>query len=330
MASRQNTTTALENARKALAQLEQEAGGLVAARDKALLDGASTSEAIQINKQIDATRHSVETEQRRVHLLEQRVAQEEVEAAARRHEVHLREFEQTLAKADAAGDELEGAVALLEQKFRETISLRELALSMWPFGRSSHGDAAARAPEGCALAAGAVATLLQHELHRIGAQPRLGGDPHERIKVPLPGGVPARLTPLVDQKTKQPIPLKPLGEVLRAASRFAAETLRGDKFIPPVVPQPPTPVFVFGVEQPPPPAPPPAAAALRPPAVAGDINGLKEFVPPKFREQLQILHARQAQLAMGDDDLAYQQCLADLVALRTAIEEAKQQGEDAA
>jgi hypothetical protein len=102
MASKPNTTATLENARKALAQVEDEANGLVATRDKVLLDGAPTSEAIAINKQIDATRRAVEAEQRRVHLLEQRVAQEEVEAAKRRHEEHVQEFERTLAAADAA------------------------------------------------------------------------------------------------------------------------------------------------------------------------------------------------------------------------------------
>jgi hypothetical protein len=329
MASRQNTTTALENARKALAQLEQEAGGLVAARDKALLDGASTSEAIQINKQIDATRHSVETEQRRVHLLEQRVAQEEVEAAARRHEVHLREFEQTLTKADAAGDELEGAVALLEQKFRETISLRELALSMWPFGRSSHGDAAARAPEGCAMAAGAISILLQHELHRVGSEPLLGGRPGEQIKTPLPGGAPARLTPEVDRRTGKPVPLVPLSERLRAASRFAVSILRDNAFTPPVVEQPATPILVLGVEQPPPaPVPAPTQTPAKVPAPsAGDT--LQEYVPPAYRERLATLLRLQMRAAANGDDATYEKCVTDMVELRREIDAARD-GEKAA
>ena len=137
MASKPNTTTTLANARKALAQIEQEADGLVAARDKVLLDGGATSEAIEINKQIDATRRAVEAEQRRVHLLEQKLAEEEREAVARRHEEHVQEFESTLAEADRAGDDLEEAVARLEATFRKTILLRETAFSMWPHGRSA-------------------------------------------------------------------------------------------------------------------------------------------------------------------------------------------------
>ena len=175
MASKPNTAATLEAARKALAQLEQEADGLVASRDKVLLDGAPTSEAIEINKQIDATRRAVEAEQRRVHLLEQRVAQEEVEAAKRRHEEHCREFEGTLAAADACADELQAAIAIVEQTFCKTIELRERALSMWPFGRSSHADAAARAVEGCALAGGAIAALVANEIHRISFVAPLGG-----------------------------------------------------------------------------------------------------------------------------------------------------------
>jgi hypothetical protein len=198
--TKQTTATALENARKALAQLEEEASGLEAARDKALLDGAPTAEAIQTNKQIDATRHAVQAEQRRVQLLEGQQEREKAEAAARRYENHVREFEKTLAQADVAGDELENAVAMLERSFRETIRLRELALSMWPSGVSSHSDGVAREPEGCALAGGAVAILLQRELHRVGTQARLLGGSNEVVKIPLPGGVPARLTPEVDRK----------------------------------------------------------------------------------------------------------------------------------
>ena len=57
--------------------------------------------------------------------------------------------------------------------------------------------------------------------------------------MPLPGGAPERLTPLIDQKTKRPVPLVPLAEKLRKASTFAVETLRNDLFVPAVVPQPP-------------------------------------------------------------------------------------------
>jgi hypothetical protein len=293
-----------------------------AARNSALL-ADDDKLAVKVATQIDNLRQLARGHGDKIKLLESELTREQAEAAAQRHEVHLREFEQTLAQADAAGDELQNAVAQLERSFRETIRLRELALSMWPFGKSSHGDAVARAPEGCALAAGAVSILLQHELHRIGTEPRLGGRPDERVKVPLPGGVPSRLTPLVDRKTGQLIPLKPLGEILRAASKFAVETLRGNKFIPPVVPQPPTPILVLGVEQPPPPPPPPAAMP-RPPAAAGDIDGLQEYVPPAFRERLAALHAQQARLAAGDDDAAYEQCLRDLTALRNEIERARQ------
>jgi hypothetical protein len=324
-----DTTTTLANARKALAALEEEAAGLAAARDKALLDGAPTDEAIRINKQIDATRCAVEAEQRRVHLLEQRVAQEEVEAAKRRHEQHIREFEKTLAQADAAGDELQATVTVLEEKFRETIRLRELALSMWPFGRSSHGDAAARAPEGCAMAGSAVAVLLAHELHRVGFEAPLGGRPGEKVKVPLPGGIAPRLTPAIDQKTKRPIPPRPLGEVLRNASRFAVETLRNDLFIPAVVPQPPVPIQVLGVEQQrPAPVPPPAsapaqAAATVPSPSAGGGDVLQEFVPPIYRERLAVLLRQQMQAAASGDDVAYERCIAETTALRAEIDAAR-------
>jgi hypothetical protein len=309
-------THELQEAQRQVAEAEAD-------RSKALLSDRDDI-AAELATTIDGLRGVIRGRTDKIRLLQSEIEREEADVAAKRHEVHVAEFASTLEQADRAGDELEGAVALLEQKFREVTKLRELALSMWPHGASSHADAASRSPEGAALAAGAVVTLLQHEIHRVGSESRLGGDPHERVKVPLPGGVPSRLTPLIDRKTGQLIPLKPLGEILRAASKFAVETLRDNRFVPPVVPQPPTPILVLGVEQPPPPAPSPAAATPRPPAVASDVDGLKEYVPPAFRERLAALHARQMKLAAGDDDAAYEQCLADLVALRNEIERARQ------
>jgi hypothetical protein len=172
------------NPKATLRQIEE----ATAARNSALL-ADDDKLAARVAVQIDGLRQAARGRADKIVLLESALAREQAAAAAQRHEVHLREFEQTLAQADAAGDELQNAVAQLEQSFRKTIRLRELALSMWPFGKSSHGDAVARTPEGCALAAGAISTLLQHELHRIGTQERLGGNPGERVKVPLPVGV---------------------------------------------------------------------------------------------------------------------------------------------
>jgi len=301
-----------------------------AARNSALL-ADDDKLAAKVAAQIDGLRVLARGHVDKIVLLEAEQAREKAEAAARRHEVHLREFESTLAQADIAGDELQRAAALLEQKFRETIRLRELVLSMWPFGKSSHGDAVVRTPEGCAMSAGAVATLLQHELYRIGTQAPLGGFPGERVKVPLPGGVPARLTPLVDAKTKQPIPLQPLGEILRQASKFAVETLRDDKFIPPVVPQPqPTgPRLVFD-ESAPAVAPRATVAHVQPRAAPAqqpsDIDALKEYVPPAFRARFAELHTRQARLANDVSPVgekAYNECLGELAALRSEIDAAK-------
>jgi hypothetical protein len=330
MAKPNTTETTLANARKALAQIEQEAEGLVAARDKVLLDGAPTSEAIAINKQIDATRRAVEAEQRRVHLLEQRAAQEEVEAAKRRHEEHCREFERTLEAADACADELQAAIAIVEQTFCKTIELRERALSMWPFGRSSHADAAARAVEGCALAGGAIAALVANEIHRISFVAPLGGRAGEKTKIALPGGIPPRLTPQVD-RAGRPVPLVPLAEKLRTASKFAVSTLRDNAFTPPVVEQPPVPIQVLGVEQLAPVQPQPRGDQQpQPPAPApsaGDTT--QEFVPVQFRERLAALLRLQMRAAASGDDATYEKCVTDMVALRREIDAARD-GEKAA
>jgi hypothetical protein len=325
-----NTASRLDTARAEHADTLRQIEEATAARNSALL-ADDDKLAARVATQLDNLRQLARGHADKIVLLESALAREQAAAAAQRHEVHLREFEKTLAQADAAGDELQNAVAQLERSFRETIRLRELALSMWPHGKSAHGDAASRSPDGAALAAGAVATLLQHELHRVGTQAPLGGFPGERVKVPLPGGVPARLTPLVDQKTKQPVALKPLGEILRQASKFAVETLRGNKFIPPVVeqPEPAGPRLVFDESAPAVAAPTPAAtkqpsAPAQPsPAPASDIDPLREYVPPAFRAKLAALLAQQMRLAQSGDDEAYEQCTKDLIALRDQIEAAR-------
>jgi hypothetical protein len=320
----------LDQARVDLQTLEQQIRDLDMQRAAALL-ADNDREATALGLRLDEARQVVRTITDKCALLQIECEKEQVEAAKRRHENHVREFEQTLARADVAGDELQATVMVLDEKFREVIRLRELALSMWPHGKSSHSDAAARAVEGCAMAGGAISILLQHELHRIGSEPLLGGRPGERVKVPLPGGAPSRLTPAVDRKTGQLVPLKPLGEVLRTASRFAVATLRGNLFVPAVVPQPaPTgPRLVFGgdeqqaIPEQQIPARQPAPTPAQSPAAASDIDPLREYVPPAFRDRLATLHARQMQLAMSDDDTAYAACLQDLAALRSEIEAAR-------
>ena len=323
------TSERLDHARADLQTIEQQIRDLEMQRATALL-GDNDREATALGLRLDEARQVARTITDKCTLLEIEVEKEKAEAAARQHEQRVQEFADTLEQADAAGDELQDAVEKLEAAYRRTIDLRETAFRMWPHGKSSHGDALAKAPEGAAMAAGAVATLLAHELHRVSFEAPLGGRPGEKVKLPLPAPAPSRLTPLIDQKTKRPVPLKPLGEVLRNASRFAVETLRNDLFVPVVVPQPPVPIQVFGVEQPPPPAPPPAAVATpRSPAAVGDVDPLREYVPPAYRDKLAGLLRRQMQLAASGDDAAYERCLADLTTLRREIE-AERSGEAAA
>jgi hypothetical protein len=331
MAAKKPTTSErLDTARADLQTIEQQIDDIDTQRATALLTD-NDREATTLGLRLDEARQVARTITDKCALLEIEVEKEKIAAEARRREQHVKEFADTLEQADVAGDELQATVAVLEEIFRKVIELRERAFSMWPHGRSSHGDAAARAVEGAAMAGPAIAVMLANELHRVGSEAMLGGRPGEQVKVRLPGGQPERLTPQVDRKTGQLIPPTPLAERLRNASRFAVETLRGDLFIPAATPQPPAPQgFAFN-ETPPQPQQEPPRQQAHPPApvqpqapAAGDVVGLKEYVPPQFRAQLAVLHTRQAQLARGNDDLAYEQCLADLVALRAAIEEAKQ------
>jgi hypothetical protein len=117
--------------------------------------------------------------------------------------------------------------------------------------------------------------------------------------------------------------------VLRNASRFAVSTLRNDLFIPAVVPQPPVPVQVLGVEQPVP-APVPAPTQTQAPVPApsaGDTT--QEFVPVQFRERLATLLRLQMRAAASGDDRTYEKCVTDMVVLRREIDAARD-GEKAA
>jgi hypothetical protein len=148
----------------------------------------------------------------------------------------------------------------------------------------------------------------------------------------LPGGAPERLTPLVDRKTGALVPLVPLAEKLRAASRFAVETMRNDLFVPSVVPQPepkgPRLVFDESAEAPVPasssattaPTPAPVPAPTPAPS-AGDV--LQEYVPVQFRERLAALLRQQMQAAASGDDASYERCVAATATLRAEIDEAR-------
>ena len=98
-----STAEAIERAHKALAVLEEEGAGLSAAREQMLLDGASAAEIAKLDKQIEVNSHAAATEKDRIRLFEKKLAEEEAEAAKRRHEQHVQQFEQTLQQADEAG-----------------------------------------------------------------------------------------------------------------------------------------------------------------------------------------------------------------------------------
>jgi hypothetical protein len=139
-----------------------------------------------------------------------------------------------------------------------------------------------------------------------------------------------RLTPQVD-RAGRPVPLVPLAEKLRTASKFAVSMLRDNAFTPPVVEQPPTPIQVLGVEQPAPVQPQPRGDQQPQPSApalsAGDTT--QEFVPVQFRERLATLLRLQMRAAASGDDATYEKCVTDMVALRREIDAARD-GEKAA
>ena len=192
-----------------------------AARRKARLLAGDTAAAIaKLDGELELLRQAAGTENDRIRLLEVEAAKEGREALAKKRAGLIDKFAKTLAESDALADLMQSDLAKVEQTFRRIIKLREQALAMWPSG-DSHSAAVARTPEGAAMSAGAIATLVKYELFRIGARPYAGGEMGARVEVEFPGGASPRLDWLM-----LPERVVPLATALKAASEFAVATMR--------------------------------------------------------------------------------------------------------
>ena len=204
----------LEASRARLAEVHHQIDLVEAHRREALLrDDDVTAEGLATD--LETLRRAEQAQRDKVALLELAVKREADEALAKRRVALTDQFEQILAQADTAADELQSALARVEAKFREVIELRERARLMWPSG-DSHSAAIASTVEGCAMSGGAIQTLIAHELYRVSHRPFFGGTPGAKGEWSLPGSSCPRL-----EWSMMPEKITPLATALRNCSAFA-------------------------------------------------------------------------------------------------------------
>jgi hypothetical protein len=229
MGRRPAAISRLDQARAAHADAERRIGKLEDARITALLSD-DDAKAARLDVELENQRRLARGFRDKIKLLEVEAEHEAAERRMREHEGLVQRFEKKLNDADAIAVELQADVALVEKKFRKIIALREEARAAFAV-RTPHAAAAAGAPDGCALAGGAVKTLLMYELYRVGHRAFLGGHSGAKREVDLPGG----LCPKTEWAL-EPEKIEPFAEALKRGSQFAVELLRADLALPPVSP----------------------------------------------------------------------------------------------
>jgi hypothetical protein len=213
----------IEEARAAHAAYLRQIADKQSARNAALLAGEGIAAIARIDGELAALEHASRTEASRIALLDVEVAREKQAAVAKQRQAHIVRFAKKLAEADTLAREMQDDdLPQFLKKIRKIIELREGARAGFAV-TSSHANAAAGAIEGCAFSGDAVLGLLQYELYRISAKPLLGGRPGERTHPPLPG---AKCPRLEWQHTPERI--TGFADALRAASKFAVDTLRSE------------------------------------------------------------------------------------------------------
>jgi hypothetical protein len=219
--AKKSATTRLEVARVAQTALTGEIAELEARRNSALLADDDKT-AAKILGEIEARRALAQGYADKVDLLAAEVERERAADVVRRHRVLIDRFKKTLGEADETAAKVAEHFAAGWEAISKAIDLRERARAAFSV-RSPHARAAAESVEGAALGAPAVITLLEYEFYRISARPLVGGTPGARSRPSLPGAKPPNM-----QVILQPDRITPLVDKLRAASKFAVETLKAE------------------------------------------------------------------------------------------------------
>jgi hypothetical protein len=212
--SRKSTKENLDKARAALAESAATLEQLGKRRNEVLLASDDEAEVLAIDKQIEELRRTAKSQSDRIDLLQQQHAQEEAERKAKQKSELIDRVEAKLAERDAAGAELQAAIANADELFRKTIALSKECDSAWPFPTSD------RSP--CLLMPGSILSALQHEIYRVGSRPLLfgGQDAALGTEASFPGGKSPRL-----EWAGLPEKIPPLVDVLKQASHYASDIM---------------------------------------------------------------------------------------------------------
>jgi hypothetical protein len=213
--SRADVQGQIEAARKSLDGINDQVAERSRVRAERLVDDAADMDAVaEIDREIAALRKRAGLFAERIRGLQTQVDRLEAEQRAREHQQLIERIEKRLAERDAAGAELAKCVLAAEKAFRRLLDLNDQISASWPFTALDRITGV--------LVDRAAVSALQHEIFRIGHQSFIGGNSAIVYRPSFPGGKSPdhRLLGL-------PEAVKPLTDVLREASAFAASIMEG-------------------------------------------------------------------------------------------------------
>jgi hypothetical protein len=228
MPKKPSTESRLHDARGASAAATAKIRELEPKRSAALLrdddDAAGT-----ILVEIERLRVFARNAEEKARLLLAEAKKEEALRHSKENEAKIKRIEGALAAREAIGAELETVFAKANELALELLAINHKVDAAWPW---TTGDLFA-----LLLHRNAVVAAFSHEQYRISAVPRLGGGQQEGVNAgwKLPGSEPPRF-----DLVHRPKSIPSLVSVLRAASRYASDVMRGHR--PPATTAPVVPV----------------------------------------------------------------------------------------
>jgi hypothetical protein len=217
-----DTAAALENSRKALAQLEQEISGLEQRRNTALLNSEPASAVGKIDQQIAVTAHAVKTEQDRIKLFEGQVAREREQERLKDKLQRIEQVEAKFRERDELGKQAIAAIEQLDEAYRSLFLISRELRDLWPWRMVDMAPVLISESE--------IESRIAAELWRIGGRPVPTGG---ALPDPSGGSLPNVKPPSI-MALGNPGIVEPLEAALEQASRFASDVMREGKSSGPI------------------------------------------------------------------------------------------------
>lgn len=208
-----DAATPLDRARAALAETNARLATLAQDRRARLLadDDAAVAE---IDREVETLNRSARLLTDKLAVLEEDAQRQGAERRAAEREARLAAADAKFAEGDRIGEELEASIARTVELFKQLIAVRTEAFTA---SGLALGDA------GVALASGpAIKIAVAHQLYKVGTTPMLHGRAGEIVPTAFPGGQ----APTIEMRGL-PERIVPLSELLRTASAWASDRMRG-------------------------------------------------------------------------------------------------------